>query len=154
MPEPRAIPDLAPDQLAVMNDMFGAGMSIRQACKKHGVSHDTIWRWQQEEGWKAEWSARLADQNEQFYRLLGTATGTAAKTYIDCMRDPKAKWVDKLHAADSVSRFSGFEPAKKVEHSGKIDTPDVAAMAAEIIALEERERALLAKAAEDDGQPQ
>jgi hypothetical protein len=151
MPEPRPVPDLTPDQLSVMNDMFGAGMSIRQACKKHNVSHDTIWRWQQEEGWKAEWSARLADQNEQFYRLLGTATGLAAKTYIDCMKDPKAKWVDKLHAADSVSRFSGFEPAKKVEHSGKIETTDAVAMAAEIAALEERERELLSKIAGDGG---
>jgi hypothetical protein len=97
-----------------------------------------LWRWQQEEGWKAEWNARLAEQNEQFYRLLGTGTGLAAKTYIECMRDPKAKWVDKLHAADSVSRFSGFEPAKKVDVSGKLETttPDEAALKAQIAALE------------------
>jgi hypothetical protein len=136
MPEPRPVPDLTPDQMRVMDDMFISGMTVRQACKKHDISPNTLWHWQQEPGWKAEWEARQAEQNEQFYRLLGTATGMAAKTYLDCMKDPKAKWVDKLHAADSVSRFSGFEPAKKVEHGGKIETTDEAAIAARIAALE------------------
>ena len=146
MPEPRPVPDLTPDQMRVMDDMF-FGMTNRQACKKYEMSGSTLWTWQNLPAWKAEWEARQAEQNQTFYGVLRGATGLAAKTYIDCMKDPKAKWVDKLHAADSVSRFSGFEPAKKVDVSGTLttQTPDMAAIEAERAALAAEKAALLAQ---------
>lgn len=151
MPEPRPVPDLTPDQMRVMDDMF-FGMTNRQACKKYEMSSSTLWTWQNLPAWKAEWEARVAEQNQAFYRVLGTATGMAARTYIECMKDPKAKWVDKLHAADSVSRFSGFEPAKKVDVSGTLttQTPDMAAIEAERARLAEERAALLAELGRTD----
>ena len=152
MPEPRPVPDLTPEQLRVMDDMFLAGLTNRQAAKKYEIAGSTLWTWQNLPAWKAEWEARIAEQNQAFYRVLGTATGMAAKTYIDCMKDPKAKWVDKLHAADSVSRFSGFEPAKKVDVSGTLttQTPDMAAIEAERAALAAEKAALLAQLQEQE----
>ena len=52
------------------------------------------------------------------------------------MDDKKAAWSDRLHAANSVLKFAGLEPPKKLEHSGEIKTTDEAAIAARIAALE------------------
>ena len=152
---------LTEDHLKAAQLVFENKSSYQIAEALGGIHRNTVDRWRK----LPEFIEAVAEIEKAFLDTTkrrarkAAAIGLQVQIQLATGKDEEDKPVDhstRLQAANQLTRYLPLvAPTEtKNEHVVTAQTPDVAAMAAEIIALEERERALLAKAAEDDGQPQ
>ena len=127
---------LDPKRLLALDDLFAGVMTDAEVASKHNVSRACISLWKKDPLWIEEWNERVASIQSLARQRILAKTDYAVDVLHEIMQNPDAQDKDRLKAVEMALKLAGLEPATKVEHFGKIETTDEAAIAARIAALE------------------
>ena len=93
-----------------------AGLKSDAVAEQMGVSGATVRRWLKTPGARAAIAAAYEEQVRRIAHMAATAGSVAIQTLMQAMRDPDAKWSDRIRAADVVMRAVGTNQAIESIH--------------------------------------